>query len=81
MPTLLLLPPTPPLPLPSLLLLLPCSFSASNYYGPYLMHMVDYSVVDKLIEEDFGHGDGTYTLYLINPPTHVPYAYVYPHGM
>jgi hypothetical protein len=54
--------------------------TASNLYGPYLLHLVDYAAVDKLIEEDYGHGDGAYTIYLLNPPTHVPYAYAYPNG-
>lgn len=43
--------------------------------------MVDYEVVNKVIEEDFSHGDGTYTIYLLNPPSHVPYAYTYSNGM
>ena len=55
--------------------------AASSYYGDYLLHMVDYSVINKVLEEDFGHGDGSYTIYLLNPPSHVPYAYTYPQGM
>jgi hypothetical protein len=43
--------------------------------------MIDYNTVNKVLEEDFAHGDGTYTIYLLNPPAHVPYAYTYPHGM
>lgn len=55
--------------------------AASNYYGDYLLHMVDYDVVNKVLEEDFSHGDGTYTIYLLNPPSHMAYAYTYPNGM
>jgi hypothetical protein len=43
--------------------------------------MVDYDVVNKVLEEDFSHGDGTYTIYLLNPPSQTAYAYTYPHGM
>lgn len=57
------------------------SAAASNYYADYLLHMVDYEVVNKVLEEDFSHGDGTYTIYLLNPPSHKPYAYTYPNGM
>lgn len=60
---------------------LPYHPTASNYYADYLLHMVDYDVVNKVIEEDFSHGDGTYTIYLLNPPSHVPYAYTYSNGM
>lgn len=55
--------------------------AASNVYADYLLHMVDYEVVNKIIEEDFSHGDGTHTIYLLNPSSHVPYAYTYPNGM
>lgn len=44
--------------------------------------MVDYDSINKILAEDFaGHGDGTYTIYLLNPPAHSPYAYTYPDGM
>lgn len=55
--------------------------AASNHYGDYQLHMVDYTVVNHVLEEDFAHGDGSYTIYLLNPPSHVPYAYTYPQGM
>lgn len=59
------------------------SKTASNYYADYQLHMVDYDVVNKVLDEDFSsHGDGTtYTIYLLNPPAHVPYAYTYTNGM
>eukprot|EP00775_Hariotina_reticulata_P009952 gene9952-10107_t len=51
----------------------------SNVFTSYFTHIVPYQDVDKIIEEDYQHGDGTYTIYLLNPPAHAPYAYFY-HG-
>lgn len=43
--------------------------------------MVPADVVDHIIAEDFSsHGDGTYTVYVLNPPAHAPYAYSYGDG-
>ncbi|WIA11080.1 hypothetical protein OEZ85_011230 [Tetradesmus obliquus] len=49
----------------------------SSTYTSYPLHLVPYGEVDKLLQEDFGHGDGSYTIYLLNPPAHAPYAYSY----
>ncbi|WIA30989.1 hypothetical protein OEZ86_001032 [Tetradesmus obliquus] len=49
----------------------------SSTYTNYSLHLVPYGEVDKLLQEDFGHGDGSYTIYLLNPPAHAPYAYSY----
>jgi hypothetical protein len=59
-----------------LLLLLPL-LAASTTYTSYPLHLIPYSDVDKLLQEDFSHGDGSYTIYLLNPPAHAPYAYTY----
>jgi hypothetical protein len=60
-----------------LLLLLPPPVAASTTYTSYPLHLIPYSDVDKLLQEDFSHGDGSYTIYLLNPPAHAPYAYTY----
>lgn len=53
--------------------------AASNAFTPYYLHIVPYDTVDAILADDFDHGDGTYTIYLLNPPAHAPYAYTY-HG-
>jgi hypothetical protein len=60
-----------------LLLLYFPSLAATTTYTSYPLHLVPYGDVDKLLQEDFGHGDGSYTVYLLNPPAHAPYAYSY----
>eukprot|EP00878_Enallax_costatus_P035101 GHUV01039077.1.p1 GENE.GHUV01039077.1~~GHUV01039077.1.p1 ORF type:complete len:332 (+),score=22.17 GHUV01039077.1:218-1213(+) len=50
----------------------------TNAFTPdYQLHLVPYHEVDKIIDEDFSHSDGSYTIYLLNPPAHAPYAYTY----
>lgn len=55
------------------------TFTASKDFTPdYELHLIPYQAVDKLLEEDYAsHGDGAYTVYLLNPPSHAPYAYNY----
>jgi hypothetical protein len=51
--------------------------AATTTYTGYPLHLVPYVEVDKLIQDDHSHGDGSYTIYLLNPPAHAPYAYTY----
>eukprot|EP00879_Flechtneria_rotunda_P007305 GHRR01007663.1.p1 GENE.GHRR01007663.1~~GHRR01007663.1.p1 ORF type:complete len:735 (+),score=144.94 GHRR01007663.1:731-2935(+) len=53
---------------------------STNLFGPFQLHLIPYQNVDKLIQEDFDHSDGTYTIYLLNPAAHAPYAYSYHDG-
>ncbi|KAF8068242.1 Ocrl [Scenedesmus sp. PABB004] len=51
--------------------------TTSSAYAPYPLHLVPAAAVDAVIADDYAHGDGALTIYLLNPPAHAPYAYSY----
>lgn len=84
-----LIPSIPAHPMPSLLPFVclhaphpshrPPRHAVSSSWTSYPLRMVPASEVDALVAEDYKHGDGGYTVYLLNPKlsSNQPYAYSY----